>query len=116
MQCVETNPGPSKGRGARTSLAGTSSVTDSLPLIQPLPDTRSNRRTEHPASQSSLMSWMHSQHDINDEVTAGMDYDYNSETGSEPGVNNPAFILLEIRKDVKSLNSKFDSLSKSVNQ
>ena len=62
------------------------------------------------------MSWMHSQHDINDDVTAGMDYDYNSETGSESGVINPASILLEIRKDVKSLNSKFDTLSKSVNQ
>jgi len=54
---------------------------------------------------------MHSQHDINDDVTAGVDYDYNSETGSESGVINPASILLEIRKD-----SKFDGLSKSVNQ
>ena len=54
---------------------------------------------------------MHSQHDINDDVTAGVDYDYNSETGSESGVFNPASILLEIRKD-----SKFDGLSKSVNQ
>ena len=55
---------------------------------------------------------MHSQHDINDDVTAGVDYDYNSETG----VINAASLLLEIRKDVKSLNSKFDGLSKSVNQ
>jgi len=60
------------------------------------------------------MSWMHSQHDINDDVTAGVKY--NSETGSESGVINPASILLEIRKDVMSLNSKFDTLSKSVNQ
>ena len=59
---------------------------------------------------------MHSQHDIHDDVTVGVDYDSNSETGSESGVINPASILLEIRKDVMSLNSKFDTLSKSVNQ
>ena len=59
---------------------------------------------------------MHSQHDINVDVTAGVDYDYNSDAGSESGVINTASILLEIRKDVKSLNSKFDGLSSSVNQ
>ena len=78
------------GKDARASRAGTSSVTDSLPRSQPLPDTRSNRRAGHPASQSSLMYWMHSQHDINDDVTAGVDYDSNSEIGSESGVINPA--------------------------
>ena len=89
-QCVETNPDPPMGKDARASRAGTSSVTDSLPRSQPLPDTRSNRRAGHPASQSSLMYWMHSQHDINDDVTAGVDYDSNSEIGSESGVINPA--------------------------
>ena len=29
---------------------------------------------------------MHSQHDIHDDVTIGVDYDSNSETGSESGV------------------------------
>ena len=60
------------------------------------------------------MYWMISQHDINDEVTAGVDYDSNSETGSASGVINPASIFL--RKDVKTLNCNFDGLSKSVNQ
>ena len=109
-QGVETNPGPPKGRGARASRAD----TDSLEYSQPGPDTLSNRRTEHSESQSSLMSWMHTQRDMIDD---GVDADYpsNNESDSEPDVIYTATILLEI-KDVKSLNSKFDGIIKSVNQ
>lgn len=44
------------------------------------------------------------------------DYQSNSDSETESDVVKTASILLEIRKDVKSLTSKFDGLSKSGNQ
>lgn len=114
-QCIETIPGPLKsGRGGR-SRASTSHAPEPITSSQSMPDPemtpRPDRGVSH-SSQASMQSWLNSGYN-NGNDTNLVDFDSNLQQLSGTGVSD---ILLEIRNDVKSLNRKFDSLSRSVSQ
>ena len=53
---------------------------------------------------------MHSQHDMHDDVTVGVDYDSNSETGSESGVTDTLqFVETTLSDHVKKTQEKPDA-------
>lgn len=109
-QCVEVNPGPTKGRGSRAHKNTSSAIRGAPGVIsssQPLQDHSSVRCTERASSQASIRSWVNK-----------CDISYHSDSETEAENLATASLLLEIRSDVKSLtknmkslNSKFDNLS-----
>lgn len=111
------NPGPPKlGRGAR-SRASTSHAPEPICIIssQPIPDPEMTPRPDRGVSQSSqasMRSWLNTDHNNVDDTNLD-DFDSNLQQLSGTGVSD---ILLEIRNDVKSLNKKFDGLSRTVSQ
>ncbi|WAQ93695.1 hypothetical protein MAR_006166 [Mya arenaria] len=129
---VEPNPGPAtaRGRGGQRCAASTT-ATDPLsvstagamggPDFQQQPSARGDRatrRSELPLSQTSVSTWLQTGNSRDVESLAGFSEDVHGDTDvrdSEPGSElTMTEILLEIRRDVKNMDRKFDTLKKSV--
>ncbi|KAH3783925.1 hypothetical protein DPMN_161875 [Dreissena polymorpha] len=68
-------------------------------------------------NQTSFSNWLHSTNTINTETKSGnqIHADAIGDEDSDSGSIDVASILLIIRRDVKTINRKFDELEQSVN-
>ena len=110
--------GAPRGRGSRDYFAN----LDNLSQQAERPRTRSQGFLQgQPSINDWLLSQPQQQDDIQGQTEGGQQTqsDRFSDTGSNRdslnGQHNMQDLLLEIRRDVKSMNRKFDSLEKSVN-
>jgi regulator of replication initiation timing len=119
-QCVVPNPGPGPGTSWRapSGRQSTSGSGPSRPTLQEqVHDQRELRSATKRSSEMhtenqnspSLTTWLRKEGDLSrPKHTSGSNIDVNP--------SDPTAILLEIHRDVKSLNSKFDSLDATVEE
>ena len=133
-QCVESNPGPAtKGRTGKqgkqvsepTQLPGTSRE---MTLLQHNRESRAAtrvRRSEvtHISQNPSVSSWLLNQHSDASSHDPASTIGTTKDVFSDPGDDQPdseqmdtKALLLDIRKDVKSMNRRFDQFEESVNE
>ncbi|XP_053388271.1 uncharacterized protein LOC128551438 [Mercenaria mercenaria] len=143
-QCVESNPGPAKSRsrtgsenrrrGGATGYQPADQISSSQPITREL---RSGTQSQNTVNQTALSSWLRSTENFGPQnkehwsttddaaqSTRSETFSNNSESEVEAETNdntevetlNTTALLLEIRRDVKRMNKKFDSMEKSVNE
>jgi hypothetical protein len=126
---IESNPGPTNARGRGAHRRGTNTQSAEPPSVSsaglndemnsnqhyPIRENRTTRRSEMAHSQTSVSSWLRTGNFRDKDTLERLTLDTDT-SDADVEVESTTDILLEIRRDVKRMDKKFDSLEKCVTE